>query len=128
MTRTIFRLLLLIAPLFTLASCSDDDDDRMLIVTDVRSQSFTDDSHLNTIKPGEMIRIKGTGLSTLRHLYANGIEVKDMNTNFMTDTEIIMKLPSSLPVDDEQEDKTYMNSLRFIGTCNEFTFAIRITK
>lgn len=108
-------------------ACSDDDDP-MLIVTDVRSQSFTDDSHLNTIKPGEMIRIQGTGLSTLVKLYVNGIEVGNLNRNFMTDTEIIMQLPSDLPVDDELKDKTYNNSMRFIGKRNEFAFSIRITK
>lgn len=112
---------------FVFTACSDDDDP-MLIVTDVRSQSFTDDSHLITIKPGEMIRIQGTGLSTLVKLYVNGVEVGNLNRNFMTDTEIIMQLPSDLPVDDELEDKTYNNSMRFIGKRNEFAFSIRITK
>lgn len=111
----------------TFTACSDDDEP-MLIVTDVRSHSFTDDSHLNTIKPGEMIRIQGTGLSTLVKLYVNGVEVGNLNRNFMTDTEIIMQLPSDLPVDDELEDKTYNNSMRFIGKRNEFAFSIRITK
>lgn len=123
--KKIIRILLLVLPLL-LAACSD--DDTALVVTDVRSQSFTDDSHLNVIHPGQMIRIEGSGLSTLRHLYANGVEVKNMNPCFMTDTEIILKLPSTIPVDDELRDKTWMNSMRFVGSCNEVVFAIRITK
>lgn len=120
-------LLLFLCITSVLVSC-DKEDDTLLIVTDVRSQSFTDDEHLNTIKPGEMVRIQGTGLSTLKRVYANGIEVTALNPNFITDTQIIMQLPSSLPVDDELEDKTYMNSMRFVGANNEYIFSIRITK
>lgn len=131
LSRTISRIALCLLWLCTLTavvSCGDDDDDTMLTVTDVRSQSFTDDEHLNYIKAGQMIRIEGSGLSTLLRLYVNGIEMTGLNRNFMTDSEIIMKLPSDLPVGDELEDKTYLNSMRFIGRNNEYTFSIRITK
>lgn len=125
---TILRHLILLCILTVFVAACGNDNAEMLIVTDVRSQSFTDDSHLNTIKPGEMIRISGSGLSTLRQVYANGVEITGLNPNFITDTEVIMQLPSSLPVDNELQDRTYMNSMRFVGRNNDFTFAIRITK
>jgi len=131
LANTISRIalcLLLLCPAVLFTACGDDDDDTMLVVTDVRSQSFTDDEHLNYITVGQMIRIQGSGLSTLVRLYVNGVEIKDLNPNFISDTEIIMKLPSDLPVEDELEDKTYLNSMRFIGRNNEFTFSIRIAK
>lgn len=81
----LFGLLVALPVLFF--SCSDDES---VSVTRVCAQKVTDtETVLTKVRLGEKIRIEGSGFTTTKAIYCNGVEVAGVNSNYITDNAII---------------------------------------
>lgn len=89
----LFGLLVALPVLFF--SCSDDES---VSVTRVCAQKVTDtETVLTKVRLGEKIRIEGSGFTTTKAIYCNGVEVAGVNSNYITDNAIIFTIPTTIP-------------------------------
>lgn len=122
---TNYLLLGLLAVLPTLFfSCSDDEG---VFVTRVCTQKVNDtETVLTKVRLGEKIRIEGSGFTGIRAIYCNGVEVTGINSNYITDDNIIITIPKTIPTGTEVTDETVRNTIRIVTKNDDFIFPFTI--
>ena len=82
-------------------------DEALVTVTRICTQKVGDtETELAQVRLGEMIRIEGNGFATTKAIYCNGVSVSGINSNFITDTQIIFTIPKSIPIGSEVKNST----------------------
>lgn len=107
-----------------LSACQDEDG---VTVTRICTQKVGDtQTELTKVRLGEMVRIEGNGLGTTKAVYCNGVLVSGVNSNFITDTQIIFTVPQSTPIGSEVKNKEDLNTIRIVTKYDNFVFPIPI--
>ncbi len=105
-------------------SCSDDDT---ISISRICVQKVGDSqTELRHVRLGEKIRIEGKGLSTTKAVYCNGVEIKGMNANYVTDNSIILTIPKTIPTGSEIENEDDRNTIRIVTAYDNFVFPFSI--
>lgn len=111
---------------FLLCACGESGDS--VVVSRICSQKVDDlETELTRIRLGETIRIEGSGFSTTKVIYCNGKEVSGVNRNYITDTQIILTIPESIPLGSEVEDPNDLNTLRIVTEHSEFVYSVVVS-
>ena len=118
---------LLIGIIFALptlfSSCSDDEN---VTVSKICVQKVDDTTtELTKVRLGDKIRIEGSGLATTKAVYINGYEVSGINSNYITDRNIIFTVPSSVPTGYDVDEKV-RNTIRIVTKHDDYTFPFTI--
>lgn len=96
-------------------------------VTRVCAQKVTDtETVLTKVRLGEKIRIEGSGFTTTKAIYCNGVEVAGVNSNYITDNAIIFTIPTTIPTGTEVTDETVRNTIRIVTKHDDFVFPFSI--
>ena len=115
----------LLAVAVMLAGCKD--DETPISVTGIFVHSAEDTAtQLERVRLGEMVRISGTGFATTKAVYCNGVEVGGINRNYVTDTDIIFRMPESIPIGSEVENINDLNTIRIVTEEQSFVYNIPI--
>ena len=109
---------LLLFSLFSVFSCSDDDDD--VRIYSVWSNMLGEEAkQITSVYTGTWIRVDGSGFSGLQAIYCNGFQVMEYNSTYMSDSHLTFKVPSSVPMAHEIEDESVKNTLRVVTSHGE---------
>ena len=109
---------LLLFSLFSVFSCSDDDDD--VRIYSVWSNMLGEEAkQITSVYTGTWIRVDGSGFSGLQAIYCNGLQVTEYNSTYMSDSHLTFKVPSSVPMAHEIEDESVKNTLRVVTSHGE---------
>ena len=109
---------LLLFSLFSVFSCSDDDDD--VRIYSVWSNMLAEEARqITSVYTGTWIRVDGSGFSGLQAIYCNGLQVTEYNSTYMSDSHLTFKVPSSVPMAHEIEDESVKNTLRVVTSHGE---------
>lgn len=102
-------------------------DEVPVTVTRICTQKVGDtETELTQVRLGEMIRIEGNGFATTKAIYCNGVSVSGINSNFITDTQIIFTIPESVPIGSEVKNKEELNTIRIVTEYDNFVFSIPV--
>jgi len=105
-------------------SCSNEE---LISIDKIYIHSLDDTTtELSKVRLGQMIRIQGSGFSTTKAIYCNGVEISGVNTNYITDDCIILKIPSDLPTGSDVEDENVRNTIRVVTEYDEFVYKFDI--
>jgi hypothetical protein len=120
--------ILIIAIIFALpigvSSCSDDDQ---VTVSRICVQKVDDTTtELTKVRLGDKIRIEGSGFATTKAVYCNGYEVTGINSNYITDKNIIFTVPNSVPTGYDVTDESVRNTIRIVTKHDDYTFNFTI--
>lgn len=129
--REILKISILVAMGLVIAccqGCSDDEPKTPISITAITNYTLDDHEIVNEAKLGQTLRVVGQGLMSLQTIYVNGQLVTGINKCYLTDYQLLLKLPTNIKLEDEMDDLTYLNSIRFVGTYNECIYSIRIYK
>jgi hypothetical protein len=74
---------------------------------------------------GAIIRINGSGFSTAKAVYMNGVKAT-VNPNYLTEHSIIMNVPSTLPYGSDIADAELRNTIRIVTEYDDYTFRFPI--
>lgn len=108
----------------TMISCSDEES---VSVSRICVQKVDDtQTKLTHVRLGEKIRIEGSGLSTTKAVFCNGVEVTGINANYVTDNSIIMTIPKTIPTGSEVEKEEDRNTIRIVTANDNFVFPFTI--
>lgn len=115
-------VLMLFMALFT--ACSDEVP---VSVSGIYVQKVGDTTtELQEVRLGEGIRIEGSGFATTKIIYCNGVEVKGINRNLITDTNIILTIPTTTPIGPEVKNTADLNTIRIVTEYDNFVYNIKI--
>lgn len=115
---------LLAALPFLIFSCSDDES---VSVTRVCTQKVGNtETELTRVRLGEKIRIEGSGFASTKAVYCNGTEVTGVNSNYITDNNIIFTIPKTIPTGTEVKDESVRNTIRIVTKHDDFVFPFAI--
>ena len=107
-----------------LSACQDED---RVSVARICTQKVGDtQTELTKVRLGEMVRIEGSGFATTKAVYCNGTLVSGVNSNFITDTQIIFTVPKSIPIGSEVKNKEELNTIRIVTKYDDFVYPIPI--
>lgn len=107
-----------------LSACQDED---RVTVSRICMQKVGDtQTELTKIRLGEMVRIEGNGFATTKGVYCNGVLVSGVNSNFITDTQIIFTVPKSTPIGSEVKNKEELNTIRIVTKYDDFVYSVPI--
>lgn len=107
-----------------LSACQDED---RVTVSRICMQKVGDtQTELTKIRLGEMVRIEGSGFATTKGVYCNGVLVSGVNSNFITDTQIIFTVPKSTPIGSEVKNKEELNTIRIVTKYDDFVYSVPI--
>jgi len=70
---------------------------------------------------GTIIRINGAGFSTARAVYLNGVKAS-VNPSYVTEHNIIMTIPSTLPYGRDVTDAAVRNTIRIVTNYDDHSF------
>ena len=102
-------------------------DEALVTVTRICTQKVGDtETELAQVRLGEMIRIEGNGFATTKAIYCNGVSVSGINSNFITDTQIIFTIPKSIPIGSEVKNKEELNTIRIVTEYDNFVYSIPV--
>ena len=105
-------------------SCSNEE---LISIDKIYIHSLDDTTtELSKVRLGQMIRIQGSGFSTTKAIYCNGVEISGVNTNYITDDCIILKIPSDLPTGSDVKDENVRNTIRIVTEYDEFVYKFDI--
>lgn len=87
--------------------------------------STTTTTVITEVRVGNIIRINGSGFSTAKAVYLNGVE-SSVNPNYVTENNIIMNVPSDLPYGKDVADEAVRNTIRIVTEYDDYTFSFRL--
>lgn len=124
---TIAALPLLLIVLF--ASCKKDTTSREteggakeVEITRVTVQGRTNTTDVITqARVGTLIRLNGSGFASATAIYCNGVKV-NVNPNFVTETNIIMTIPSTLVFGSSVKNEAERNTIRIVTKTDDYTY------
>lgn len=125
------RLFLMFMCLATVISCKKDDNGasngaKKISVTNVTLNNKTTTTQVITqALVGTLIRINGSGFATATAIYCNGVKVS-VNSNFVTETNIIMTIPSTLPFGSDVTDTAVRNTIRIVTKYDDYKYKFTI--
>ena len=70
---------------------------------------------------GTIIRINGAGFSTAKAVYLNGVKA-GVNPGYVTEHDIILNIPSTLPYGRDIADPAVRNTIRIVTKYDDYTF------
>ncbi len=91
-------------------------------ITQITAQGKTSTTQVLTqARVGTLIRINGSGFATATAIYCNGVKV-NVNPNFVTETNIIMTIPGTLPFGSSIGDTQARNTIRIVTKYDDITY------
>lgn len=126
----IITLALLVAALAgagLLQSCDDDDTKGGLYISAVYlyGQNYVGNTTpVTEAGLGTLLRLEGNGFKAARGIYVNGTAVT-VNPNYVTNTNLIMSVPSDAPVGNEA-DEADRNKIRIVTDNGEYSYDFQI--
>ncbi|GGH60060.1 hypothetical protein HNQ91_000764 [Filimonas zeae] len=95
-------------------------------VTNVTLQSAATTTQVITqARVGTLVRINGKGFSEAKSVYMNGVKVA-VNPGYVTETAIMVTIPSSLPFGKDITDTATRNTIRIITSNDDYAFKFLI--
>lgn len=81
----------------------------------------TTDSSITQARRGDILRLDGSGFSSAKGFYINGVKV-NVNPVYVTDNHIVFQIPSNLPFGRDIQDSTIRNTIRIVTKNDDFTY------
>jgi hypothetical protein len=75
--------------------------------------------------PGTLIRLNGSGFTSATAIYCNGVQIS-VNPNYVTETNIMMSIPSTLPYGSDIKDTSIRNTIRIVTRYDDYTYKFPI--
>jgi len=118
---------LLASGLGLISSCEEDEDvvSEVVIHQVTHHNSTTTTEVITSARPGTIIRLDGSGLSSTRAVYINGVKIS-VSPSYVTDTNIILTIPSTMPYGSDVEDEAVRNTIRIVTANGEYTYPFLI--
>lgn len=111
-TKHLIILILAIGGMF--ASCEKEPSGNAIEIKSVYTYSRdTESTEISSIFFNSWIRIHGAGFTDLKQVYFNGHNVEFRTTN-VTDTDIIINVPSSVPIGSAVENPDVLNTIEIV--------------
>lgn len=123
---TVIAILLLVY-----SSCRKDSSVRTGGAKKVKIDSVTTQSTTSTKTVltkaivGTLIRLNGSGFTSTTAVYCNGVKIT-VNPSLVTETNIIMTIPSTLPFGSDIKDTTVRNTIRIVTKYDDYTYKFAI--
>lgn len=97
-------------------------DSGVLTVDRVSAQNDnTIDSTITKAHLGTLIRIDGSGFSSLKAVYVNGVSIP-VNPGYVSAHHILFTIPSDLPYGNDVSDTSARNQIRLVSSHGEYKF------
>lgn len=104
-----------------LSSC-DEEEARMIVVNQVFLHTADNTTGVITEATiGTMVRIDGSGFSTLQAVYCNGIKAS-VNPNYVTENSILFTMPSENVPTGKKADEAVRNTIRIVTKYDDYSY------
>lgn len=80
---------------------------------------------ITKVVAGTLVRLNGSGFTSATAIYVNGVLVS-VNPNYVTETNIMMTIPSTIPYGSDVADTTLRNTIRIVTLYDDYTYKFPI--
>jgi hypothetical protein len=80
---------------------------------------------ITKVVAGTQVRLNGSGFTSTTAIYVNGVQVS-VNPNYVTETNIMMNIPSTIPYGSDVKDTTVRNTIRIVTMYDDYTYKFPI--
>ena len=120
---TVFVLFLLAS---ILNSCNEDEGGKKIVVNQVFLQSAENPTQvIEEARVGTLIRLDGSGFSSLRAIYCNGTKVT-VNPNLITEHSVIFSIPAEDIALGIEADEAVRNTIRLVSKFDDYVHPFSI--
>ncbi len=80
---------------------------------------------ITKVVAGTLVRLNGVGFTSATAIYVNGVQIS-VNPNYVTETNIMMNIPSTIPYGSDVKDTTLRNTIRIVTLYDDYTYRFPI--
>jgi len=80
---------------------------------------------ITKVVAGTLVRLNGSGFTSATAIYVNGVQIS-VNPNYVTETNIMMTIPSTIPYGSDVKDTTLRNTIRIVTLYDDYTYKFPI--